>query len=359
MTAKLTPARRVEGLQPYRPSGRLGGEAAVRLHANEGRSPLTDSMLTKALEDLRVERYPSVAKLESQLAEFHGVHPDRLVLTAGLDDALFRLSFALLEPGRRAALCVPTFEMIPRYIQLSGGQEVGVPWLDSAFPEGAFAEALSQPEVAVGFLCSPSSPAGEVVGIDTLDRLAQRASSLGRVLVVDLAYVEFADEDPTDRLVARGDVCVARTFSKAVGLASLRVGYVIAPPEIANWLRTVGQPYAVSGPSLSIASVALPERGQISAAAAERVQEERRQLFESLLAIDAAPIESQGNFVLARLGDRAPAFVDTLASKGFRVRLFSTPRVLNGAVRIACPQNQKQHTQLLAAIRDVSLKGRL
>lgn len=346
---EFKPVSRIDGLVPYRPS-EMGGANAWRLHANEGTSPLTQAALERAWDHLQAERYPSTAQLESQLAHEHGIEPDQIVVTAGLDDGLCRLAWALLEPGRRAVVTHPTFEMIPRYVQLAGGVSTRVPWLDEPFPEQRFVEALQQPDTTVGFVCTPSSPAGEVMDEAVAHRVAEAAASLGRLLVIDLAYGEFADVDLTPSLLARGDVCVARTFSKAVGLAGLRLGYVMGPPQVIDWLRTVGQPFAVSIASLAIAQEVVEARGDIVRVSTQRVREERAQLWAAFSAMGAHPIRSQGNFVLGRMGSRGPAFVERLAVDGYRVRLISIPGTLEGAVRITCPQNADLMPGLLSAI---------
>lgn len=341
-----TPAARIRGLKPYKPSAGSRPDA-LRLHANEGRAPDLD--VGAALAGLDLARYPSAAALEARLAERHGIDADRVVVTAGADDALARIALAVLEPGRAAAIFAPTFEMIPRYVRLAGAEAVEVSWLDAPFPEDGFAEALGRPGVTAGFVVTPSSPAGEVAPADAVLRLADLARARGQLLVVDLAYVEFAEHDPTAELVARGDVLVTRTLSKALGLAGLRVGYAIGPAPVADWLRAVGQPFAVSAPSLALAERALEDAEDRIAAARDRVREERRQLHDRLLARGAQPVRSEANFVLARLGERGRATADALEASGYRVRLLAGPG-LEGALRITCPQDPAAFEGLLAAL---------
>lgn len=347
MTAAFTPATRLAGLKPYKPSSSQN-PSARRMHANEGVMPASVD-LPAALAELDLAIYPNASTLEAKLAEVHGVAPDRVVVTAGADDALFRLAFVALEPGRKAAIFEPTFEMVPRYVQLSGGTAVGVPWLDGPFPEEAFGAALEADGVCAGFLVTPSSPAGEVAPIEAIERLADRARAKGVLLVVDLAYVELADEDPTERLAARGDVVITRTFSKAVGLAGVRVGYALCPEPVADALRTVGQPFNVCAPSLALAEAILPRRPEISAASRDRVRSERARLTDKLAALGARPIESQANFVLARLGDRATQIAASLDASGFRIRVFSQPG-LEGMARISCPQDETVFVKFLDAL---------
>lgn len=350
MTARsgFRPAARLSGLEPYRPP-RTGGDTH-RLHANEGRAP--PQALAAVLAAVDLARYPAAGEVEARLAEAHGVDAAKVVLTAGGDDALARIAYAGLEPGRKAALFTPTFEMIPRYVQLAGAEAVLVPWLDGPFPEAAFREALARSDM--GFVVTPSSPAGEVASQESLLRLAEAAAEGGQSLVADLAYAEFADEDPTDALVARGDVVITRTFSKALGVAGLRAGYAIAPRPIADALRVAGQPFAVSSLTLAVVAALLETRAALAEAAARRVRNERTALFEALDGLGCAPIPSQGNFVLARVGSGARAFAESLGSAGLRVRVFEHPEILAGSVRITCPQDDDVFRALMSALPDAA-----
>lgn len=347
----LKPAGRLAGLKPYRPP--RGGGDGVRLHANEGRSP--SMAVSDALAGLDFAEYPSATAIEERLAEAYGVASEQVVLTAGADDALARLALAYLEPGRRAVLMDPTFEMIPRYVQVAGAEAERVPWFDGPFPEAGFAEALDRADV--GFVVSPSSPAGEVASQAALERLAERAQAQGKLLVVDLAYVEFADVDPTAELLVRG-AAVARTYSKALGLAGLRVGYVIAGSDVTASLRAIGQPFSVSSPSLAVVGALFDRRQTLACAAAERVRTERERLRVGLEELGARPIPSQANFVLAQFGSSAEAFVEALAELGYRVRRFVGSPPLDGCVRITCPQDEETLEGLLAAMAQAAAKAR-
>ena len=335
------PAARLSGLTAYRPS-RAGGPGAARMHANEGRAPPVT--LGPALEAVDPALYPDAGPLEARLAASFGVAPEQVMVTAGADDALARIALALLEPGRSAALLEPTFEMIPRYVQIAGGAPRPVPWMGGAFPLEPFLEALDG--ASVGFLVTPSSPAGQVIPLDALHRAADRARASGGLLVVDLAYVEFAEVDPTEALLSRGDVVVTRTFSKALGLAGLRVGYVMGPRAVVEWLRAVGQPFAVGSLSLAAASAVVDERRAIAERARARVRAERARIGQVLASSGAEVLPSEANFVLAR-------WPEALAKVGFRVRAFGAG-ALDGYLRISCPQDEAVLDRFLDAARRIA-----
>ncbi|MDL1905301.1 histidinol-phosphate aminotransferase family protein [Synechococcales cyanobacterium CNB] len=254
------PAARVRAVAPYAPPAaasrpRSAVHSPLWLHANEGRAPdaaILDRL--RALDAETLRRYAKPTALEAILAAHFGVEPERVVVTAGADDALERLCRAMLEPGRTAVLTDPTFEMLPRYVRLAGGLPVEVPWLDRAFPAEEFERAIDA-RTRAAFIVSPNNPTGAAVSPADMLGIAGRNPSC--LVVADLAYVEFADEDPTAELLRLPNAVVTRTFSKAWGLAGLRVGYAIGPAEAIGWLRTVGHPFPTSGVSLALAAAAL------------------------------------------------------------------------------------------------------
>jgi len=321
----------------------------LKLDANEGRRP--DGELLGRLRELDAEvlrRYAKPAALEAKLAERLGVDAARVVVTAGADDALERLCRATLEPGRTAVLTDPTFEMLPRYVRLAGAEAVEIPWIDRAFPAGDIEGAIDGRTGAV-FLVTPNNPTGGAASAEEIVAIAERARS--SLVVVDLAYVEFADEDPTGALLGLPNVVMTRTFSKAWGLAGLRVGYAIGPAEVIGWLRAVGHPYPCAGVSLALAAAALDGDQSRTREYIERVRWERGELVSLLHSLGAGAMESQGNFVLARCAD-AWAGADTLASRGVLVRRFGRDTRLADRLRITCPGDETEFERLTRALQE-------
>jgi len=344
------PAPILRALKPYSP-GAQPRPIDLKLDANEGPAPsgvLLEWLKPNASESLR--RYPSAAALEAQIAARHNVSPDRVIVTAGADDALERITRAVLSPGREAILTTPTFEMLARYARLAGADVIEAPWLGEPFDVEAI-ESRIGPRTAAIFVVTPNNPTGQPIPAESIRRLS--AAIPAGLLVVDLAYAEFADEDLTELVLSLPNAVAVRTFSKAWGLAGLRVGYAIGPAEVINWLRAVGHPYAVSGPSLAIAS-AWYEAGRTRVeAAARRVRLERRELTEHLRDLGAAPIESQANFVLARFDDprrSAHLVADLLASQGIAVRRFPLGSALESFLRITLPGEAAPFNRLCTAL---------
>ncbi len=291
--------------------------------------------------------YPDAGPLEGILAKRLRVAPAQVVVTAGADEALDRLCRAFLAPGRTAVLPTPGFEMLERYAALAGAQVVSPSWLGGPFPVSAILDVPSPSLVAI---TSPNNPTG---GVATVDEILAIADARPDTLVLlDAAYVEFAELDPTRQVLARPNVVVVRTLSKAWGLAGLRVGFAVGAADVIRALRCAGSPYPVSSLSLALATARL-ERGEASMRRfVDRVRDERTQLAAALAARGFDVVPSQANFVFAQ-GDNAESFVLGLARRGIAIRRFANRPCLERAIRIACPGDPASFSRLLRALEVV------
>jgi histidinol-phosphate aminotransferase len=337
------------GVSPYEVPP-LGPPVDLRLDGNEGAVPPAELLdeLRKLGSDV-MRRYPSARPLEELLACRFGVDPERVLVTAGADEALDRACRAMLAPGREIVLPTPTFEMLPRYARLAGGEVVTVPWPAGPYPTNEVLRAVSE-RAAIIAVVSPNNPTGAVASAEDIERLSRAAPHA--LVLADLAYVEFADEDPTALVLSLPNVLVVSTLSKAWGLAGLRVGYAVGPPEVLGWLRAAAGPYAVSRPSLALAAARLETgQGEVDAFV-ETVRRERGELERLLTELGAEPSPSQGNFAFARFRDAAWVR-DALAGLGIAVRSFPDHPDLEGCVRITCPGDAASFARLTAALRTI------
>lgn len=345
----LVPAARVAGGRPYS-STQTDRPIDLWLNGNEGVVPpseLLQALAAKGPEILR--RYPKAAALEHLIAGRHGLDPTRVLVTSGVDDALYRACLAMLEPGREVILPTPTFEMLPRYTQLAGAKTIDVPWPQGDYPTDRVLECVS-PQTAMIVVVSPNNPTGAVASAADIRRLS--AAAPHALLVLDFAYGEFADEDLTPVGLSLPNALVMRTLSKAWGLAGLRVGYVLGPAELVNWLRITGNPYAVAAPSLAMAAAWLEEGGSTVDAFVRCVREERENLIALLRRLGGRPLPSQGNFVLVQLANALRVF-EELARRGIAVRAFPDHPELHDRLRITCPGSPAAFTRLTGALQEV------
>lgn len=356
--SSTSPLQRRRGPLEIEPSPRLQDvvaytvprtEAPIDLYldGNEGPAPPADLLASLAGGDPEViRRYPDTSALETSLAARFNVEPANIIVTAGADEAIDRLCRALLSPGRSMILPSPCFEMLATYATLAGGDVRRVPWLGGPFPVSAVAEAWDE-SVALIAVASPNNPTGAVATAADIERLAERCP--GSLILVDLAYADFASEDLMLTALSLSNAVVVRTFSKAWGLAGLRVGFAIGPTKVIQWMRTAGAPYPVSSLSLALAlrSLALPP--EVRRRFVERITCEREALASRLSNLGAAPLTSKANFVLCRF--RNALWVrDAMAGLGIAARAFPRNPDLDGYLRITCPGDEALFSRLLASL---------
>lgn len=321
----------------------------LRLDGNEGIAAAPE--LLDALALIRreaIRQYPSPATFERALARHLGLSPERVLVTAGADDALDRTCRAMLEPGKSLLVATPTFEMIPRYARLAGAEVRRVSWGDDEpYPVDDVLASIDASTTLIA-LVTPNNPTGQVIAEETLARIARAAPHA--LIVVDHAYIEFSPaNDLTDAALAMENVVVVRTMSKAWGLAGLRVGYVMGHARVIDWLRAAGNPYAVSGPSQALARARLELGEEDIVAFCQRVADERAQIADALARIGARPTRGEANFCFARYHDSV-WLRDLLASQGIAVRAWPEHAELGDAVRVSCPGDDTQLARLLGAL---------
>tara|TARA_R110002072_G_scaffold4174_1_gene29396 strand:+ start:108651 stop:110306 length:1656 start_codon:yes stop_codon:yes gene_type:complete len=344
-------------------SGTLGyapptfaGAIRLDLSKNEGRAPDERTLLDAVPTAAELARYPTLRELQRELAANYRVLPERVLVTAGADDALLRLCLFALRPSRqqprakKALVASPTFEMIPRYVELAGGELVTVPWPEGAFPTDALLAAADD-ATALVFVVSPNNPTGAIATVADLERIADALPDAW--IVLDAAYAEFASEDLTECALRLANVVVVRTLSKAWGLAGLRVGCAIAAPERLAQLHAAGNPMPVSVASATLAIARLQTGRADVADHVAQVRDQRIDLVRILRSFGAKPVEPcQGNFVLVH-GVKAKWLTQSLAALGIAVRRFPGQPELADAVRIGLPAEPKAYGELVLALTTV------
>ncbi len=344
------PAARLQGLGAYTP-GKRAPWIDLFLDANEGAMcAQTQSDLISSIDPELIRRYPDASGLEAKIAESIGVTPSRVIITNGGDDAIDRVCKVALEPGRELVLHEPTFEMIARSAVLAGGRVLRVPWFDGPFPVAGILERIV-PGVGLVSIVSPNNPTGATAPVEAMLDVASAARRVGALVLVDLAYVEFADADPTEALLGLDNIAMVRTFSKAAGLAGLRVGYAIAPEPIAEPLRIAGGPYPVSALSLVIAERSLNQT-EARNRSIKRIRMERERLSALLVSLGCAAERSEANFLLVRT-PRADFIWRALSSMGIAVRRFAGSAVLGESLRISLPGDADAFDRLERALMTI------
>lgn len=321
----------------------------LRLDANEG----TPSSIDDVLDALRVggaellRRYPDSRPLEAMLARRFGVEPSQVFVAAGADEVVDRCCRAFLGPDTTMQVAEPGFEMFDQYAALCGARVVKASWTPGPYPIDGMLAGIDDRTAVIAFV-TPNNPTGEVATLDDLRRLA--AAAPRALVILDHAYVEFADADLTAAALSMPNVVVVRTFSKAWGLAGCRIGYALGPTRIVKALRAAGGPFPVSSASLAIARAAL-ERGPTAPDAyVARIRTERDELYGLLARLGAAPRRSEANFLFAELGPRGPAVHASLVKQGILVRRVVNARREPLGLRITLPGDPTSFDMLRRAL---------
>ncbi len=341
LTGVKTPRvrRALDGLAVF-VSPELASADALGLATNENPFPPLPGVTERAAAALgRVNRYPdaNALRLREALVEHLAdqepaagrIGVEQIRIGAGSGALLTSILQAYVEPGDEVVFAWRSFEAYPTATALAGGTAVPVPLRRNGRHDlDAMADAVTDRTAAV-LVCTPNNPTGPVVTADELEHLLDRVPP-HVLVVVDEAYVEFV----RDPLAARGleavaqrpNVVVLRTFSKAYGLAGLRIGYVVAAEEIADAIATTTQPFAVSDVAQAAALASLEARDALLERVANTVAE-RDAMRESLLEQGWPVPEAQGNFVWLPLGRGSvdfaatcsPVVVRAFAGDGVRV----------------------------------------
>lgn len=351
--------------QPAPPPGyavpRLSGPIELKLDANEGRPPPAD-WLGPVLEAAagEVHRYPKPATLEARLASRLGVDPARVLVTAGGDEGIER-AVRTYAPGATLVSPSPTFEMFSVYAGLYGARVRSVPWGPprgpESFPVQDFVAALNDaaPPVGLAAVVTPNSPTGLSASKDDLSAVLSAAQALSPapLVLLDHAYVEFSETDLTAFALTHPHCLVVRTFSKAYGLAGLRVGYLAGHPEVIRVLRNQGTPYPFSRLSLAVALRLVEDHPPFVDARIEAVKRERARIAELFRERGHEATSSEANFVWVRVRGEGAAekLWRGLGDRGIAVRFFD--RAIPEYLRITCPADPGDEQQLLEALTEL------
>ena len=339
----------VKSLHAYRPP--LAGRQELRLDFNEstiGCSPRVLARL-RSLDAEALARYPEREPMEREVARFLGLDAATVLLTNGVDEAIHLLCSTYLDPGDEAIIAVPTFAMYALFAQAEGARVVQVLAGDNfTFPLEDVLSRIS-PRTRLIAVANPNNPTGTAVACDVLLQIAQAAPRAA--LLVDEAYYEFHGQTILNSAPWPTNLFVARTFSKAYGLAGLRIGILAGNADQIAMVRRVASPYNVNAVALAVLPEALRDQEYVAHYVAE-VQRGRGRLELELRTLGLHYWPSCANFVLVRVGPAHAEFIQALRTRGILVRDRSTDPGCAGCVRLTV--GSEEHTRILiGALRDV------
>ncbi|HET6931028.1 MAG TPA: histidinol-phosphate transaminase [Candidatus Acidoferrum sp.] len=291
----------------------------IRLDFNENTTGCSEAA-RKALRMLRgreLAMYPEYQTPTEILAKYFGVKPQELLLTNGGDDALRVFFDTFVEPGSHILICEPTFPMYRYYAEIAGARVKALQYSRKMeFPLEAVLRALRK-KPRVFFLANPNNPTGTLVERDAIAAILKAASHTA--VVLDEAYADFSGVTVVPWIRRNANLFVAKTFSKAAGLAGLRLGAVVAKSESLAWLRRAMPPFPVNAAALAAGVAAVRERRTIERYIRDTTR--LREWFAAELKLRGVRVfPSAGNFLLADFGERGPRVFKKLTRNGILVR---------------------------------------
>jgi len=342
---QVAPRRRVQAMKEYHPP--LGNRDALRLDFNENTlacSPKVREVLGRvSTGDLT--RYPERAPVEALVAAHLGLNAEQVALTNGVDEAIHVLFETFLEDGDELLLPVPTYTMYEVYASATDARMVPVLAADGLqFPFERLLAAIA-PKTKIIAIANPNSPAGSVATRAQLIEITKCAPHA--VVLVDEAYFHFHGETVIDLVGKVPNLLVARTFSKAYGLAGLRLGLLAGPVDLMRWIKRVLSPYSVNSLALACLPPALEDAAYLDWYVAEVL--EARTEFEA--ALDAAGVRrwpSHANFILVGIGPLHKEFTRLMSAARVLVRDRSSDPGCDGCVRITIGTREQMRQAVIA-----------
>lgn len=321
----------IRGLHPYQPGKpveelqrELGLTDIIKLASNEnplGPSPKVTESLASTFSELA--RYPdgSAYVIKEKLAKFLGVEAMNLTIGNGSNDVLELLARVFLRPGLNAVCSQHSFVVYPLATKVTGAELVEVPAKNYAQDLEATLAAVNE-NTRIVFIANPNNPTGTWVRRQELESFLQELRS-DVIVVLDEAYFDYVEEpdypNGIEFFKRYSNVVVTRTFSKAYGLAALRMGFAVSNPEIADLMNRVRQPFNVNSLSLAAAEVALIDQDHVKKSV-QLNNEGLAMLTQACEQMGLSYIPSVGNFISIDFGRDAAPIYDALLRKGVIVR---------------------------------------
>lgn len=357
MTLRPAPRARVRVMKEYHPP--LGCRDALRLDFNENTiacAPAVREVLQQiSAGDLT--RYPEREPVEAVVAEHLGLAPEKVALTNGVDEAIHVLFETFLDSGDEVLLPVPTYTMYEVYASATDAKVVTVQaGEDLQFPYDRLVSAIT-PRTKIVAIANPNSPSGSVAAREQIVAIARRAPHA--LVLVDEAYFHFYGETAIDLADTLPNIVVARTFSKAYGLAGLRIGVLAGSADHMRWVRRVLSPYSVNSVALACLPAALNDAAYLDWYV-EQVLAARSEFEAALDALGVRRWPTQANFILVEIGTAHAEFVRRMNAAGVLVRDRSNDPGCDGCVRITIgtrEQMQKAADVLKTVVTDLRREG--
>jgi histidinol-phosphate aminotransferase len=363
--SKLVPAhvRKLATYKPGKPRRQAeleSGMRCVKMASNEnpfGPSPLAMEAIRTAAQEVNFYPDNGVTELTARLAEIHGIEPAQVLVTAGSSALLDIMAWTLLGPGLNAITSKLSFIVYPIVTRATGAQFVEVPTLNDGYDLDRILAAVDV-NTRLIYLANPNNPTGTVLDANAIDRFLDLLPS-HVITVLDEAYCDYASYFAAERGLAYSHaleyvrqqrrVVVLRTFSKAHGLAGLRVGYGMGPAELMGYFARMKTAFMVSSLGEAGALAALADTGHVQRAVRTNAAEAKL-LTQAISDMGIRVTPTWANFLFCRVGEDAASLCRALQDNGVIVRQMSGPWGAPEAFRVTIG-TPEQNQQFLGALK--------
>lgn len=338
----------VEKTKGYEPGFQPRQADVVKLNTNENPYPPSPAVL-KALSEITPEqlrRYPDpmASAFRQAAAEVNGVEPEYIMCCNGGDELLKMAFQAFCDENRPVAYPVPTYSLYPVLAKLQNCMAVEISF-DNEFN---LPPKLAGAGAGLTIVCNPNAPSGSFINVNELASLADEVSG---ILLIDEAYVDFAEKNCTALAKDYDNVIILRSMSKGYSLAGIRFGYAIARPDLITGLIKVKDSYNVDAVAIAVAAAAIRDQDYFRKTV-EKIKTERKRLTEQLKGLGFDVPDSSSNFVLVQCKNgNASEIYEKLTRRNIFVRYFAYPR-LEDKLRITIG-TPEQNDKLLSALKKI------
>jgi histidinol-phosphate aminotransferase len=347
----IKPKKSVMEMKKYSPpvSGR---ENKLRLDFNEntiGCSPKVVEAINNVDANI-FSIYPEYSKFREKLAPFLKVNEDELLLTNATDEAIQLVMNTFIERGDEVIIPAPTFAMFKFYASLAEATITEVLYNgDLSFPTTSILSAISE-KTKIVILVNPNNPTGTAISENDLLLIIQKAQENSALVLIDEAYYEFYGKTSLGLIKKYENILVTRTFSKAFGLAGLRIGYIIGNNKIINSLEKAGSPYSINTLATIAAEAALEDIKFVEDYVGE-IKESKKYLQKELERLGIKSFSSEANFLIADFGNSCNVIYENLKKKGILVRNRTKDPLLKNCLRIGIG-TKKQCNQFVKTLNE-------
>lgn len=335
----------------------------IKINANEcglNLPPLVEERVMSRLSRVAFNRYPNEEgdDLCAQIAQSYGCDAKNVLLGSGSSEIIEKMFYAFGGNGKKIVYPWPSFSMYPNYAKAAEADGIAVNLSDEDYSldVDAYIDTVKSSGAGLCVVCNPNNPTGKVLPLSDIEKIAAATAKLDCAFMVDEAYVEFGGESATGLLAKYPHMIVARTFSKAYGLAAARVGYMLADESVVDMVGKTLMPYHLNVLSTVVADIVYQMRDEYCPRI-EMMVRERKRMYDELKNFDEMKVfPSNTNFILLKY-DKAVKLNEYLESLGIGIRSFGSAPRLTNCLRISMGTREENDT-LLKAMDDF-VKGRV